>query len=167
MTDTAEILYFSPDPTKRRRSLIQFWIGLLVVLSVIPIGNLFFDDAYPLFLLPLALWSMHLNLSGSDNPFRRHNEIVITATAIKGAGLKRANKAYFMLDNLMMEPILLNRNPPRWLQWLIPARSWIAINHLHPPYGFKIEVSLLSDEDQRTVFQTLKQRYDAVMSPTQ
>lgn len=165
MNTQPETLIFHPDPVKRRRHLLGFWGGFLTVITTIFLTSTLLPEHHLLFVIPLLIWQLSMHLLGIDNPFRHRDEVIITRTALKGASLQRAGRAYLMLENLMLEPTFIKRNSPKWLQSLYPSRVWISINYPKTPYGFKIDISLLSTEDQQTVLTTLQQRYQASMSP--
>ncbi|MFC3853463.1 hypothetical protein ACFOSD_11510 [Salinispirillum marinum] len=167
MSIKPETLVFSADPAKRRRHVIFLWAGFFIVLATTFFQSYFLPGHNMIFLIPLFIWQWTLLFLGIDSPFRRQEEVIITPVSLKGASLQRAGRAYLMLEDLMIEPSMMQRNPPKWLQWLAPARTWIAINHPKTPYGFKMDISLLSSEDQQTVLTILQQRFREEMSPEQ
>ncbi|MFY0664432.1 MAG: hypothetical protein JXQ97_07400 [Natronospirillum sp.] len=167
MSTKPEILIFSSDAAKRRNQLIRFGVGLAIVIGIVLLRSVFQANAYVLLVLAVSIFSGYMNFIGIYNPFWKHDEVIITPVALKGASLQRAGRAYFMLDDFLIEPILVKRSPPKWLQWLYPNRVWLVINQHNHPYGLKMDLSLLSDQDQQTVLSTLQQRYSASMPPIQ
>lgn len=167
MSTKPETLIFSANPAKRQRQLIIYWTGFAIMVALIFLPLAIDPDHNMFFLMPLVIWQWTMMLIGIDSPFKRQEEVIITPVSLKGASLQRAGRTYLMFENLMIEPSMVQRNPPKWLQWLAPARTWIAINHPKTPYGFKMDISLLSTKDQQTVLTILQQRFRAEMSPEQ
>ena len=161
MSVQKSVLIFSSNPVKKRHHWVRFWVGFALVIGIIQLGYAFQWNSYALLVLAVAIFAVYLNLLGVYNPFLRDDEVIVTATALKGASLQRSGRAYFMLDNLLVEPIMVKRMPPQWLQWLYPRREWVAINQNKQPYGFKMDVSLLNEEDQQAVLQVLQERFRA------
>lgn len=167
MTDTAEILYFSPDPIKRQyfRRITLHIVAPLCAMTLLTclLGSFWWMLPFAAALLVSG------SLSGYPWYWRKKPLLTITDTTIKGPLLAATGWSPLTIKNLPSSPIMTSHSPARWQRWCGLHFNAVKIVSCTTNQHHRIhfDISVLSDEDQRTVFQTLKQRYDAVMSPTQ
>ena len=158
---------FFADPIKRR-CLKRITLRILIPMYAITLLTALLGALW--WMLPFAA-AMFVNgrLSGYPWYWRKKPLLTITDATIKGPLVTESGWPHLTIRNLPSCPMLVIHHPSRWKRGLGIRFKDASIVSYTTDQRERIyfDISVLSDQDQQTVFNTLKQRYEAAMSPVQ